>query len=128
MFLLEIIGQFLTLNELLVALIFGTFIVMLFRGVPVAMALVGVALIFYLFALFFLDPFRSAFRDVIEFDRIGIDWRKMGTLPSRIFGNIVQSIERWAGTLFYPLAPGANHSFCAFWRRQSCQTLANNER
>ncbi len=91
MFIFEFVGQFLTLNEVLVPLIFFAFITLLFRGVPVAMALVGVALIFYLIAVIFLDPFRSDLRDVIEFDRIGADWRKLGTLPSRIFGNIVQN-------------------------------------
>ncbi|MEM6728022.1 MAG: TRAP transporter large permease subunit [Pseudomonadota bacterium] len=123
MFLLEFIGQFLTLNELLVALIFGTFIVMLFRGVPVAMALVGVALIFYLFAVFFIDPFRQAFRDVIEFDRIGAEWRRVGALPSRIFGNIVQSPVLVALPMFIFMGLMLDQSGVAQRMMQSMQRL-----
>ena len=91
MFLLEFIGQFLTLNELTVLAMFLTFIFLLFRGIPVAFALVGVSLIFALFAEIFLDPYRSAFRGVIEFDRTGIDYQRMGALPGRLFGNIVKN-------------------------------------
>ncbi|MEM1237471.1 MAG: TRAP transporter large permease subunit [Pseudomonadota bacterium] len=123
MFILELIGQILTLNELMVAVIFGTFIVLLFRGVPVAMALVGVALIFYVFALVFLDPFRGAFRDVIEFDRIGIDWRKMGTLPSRIFGNIVQNPVLVALPMFIFMGLMLDQSGVAQRMMQSMQRL-----
>lgn len=88
---LSFVGQFLTLNEIAVIAMFLTFIFMLFRGVPVAMALVGVSLIFVLLAEFMLDPFRGSFRDVIEFDRTGIDYQKLQALASRLFGNIVQN-------------------------------------
>ncbi|MEM9474980.1 MAG: TRAP transporter large permease subunit [Pseudomonadota bacterium] len=70
---------------------FATFIWMLFRGIPVAMALVGVSLIFVLIAEFFLDPFRSNFRDVIEFDRTGIEYQRLQALSGRLFGNIVKN-------------------------------------
>ncbi|MEM1301601.1 MAG: TRAP transporter large permease subunit, partial [Pseudomonadota bacterium] len=123
MFILEAIGQFLTLNEVLVAIIFGTFIVLLFRGVPVAMALVGVALIFYIFALIFLDPFRSEFRDVIEFDRIGVDWRKLGTLPSRLFGSIVQNPVLVALPMFIFMGLMLDQSGVAQRMMQSMQRL-----
>ena len=53
---LGFIGQFLTLNEVAVMAMFLVFIWMLFRGIPVAMALVGVSLVFVLIAEFFLDP------------------------------------------------------------------------
>ena len=62
---LEFLGAFVTLNEIAVLAMFLTFIFLLFRGVPVAFALVGVSLIFVLIAEIFLDPFRSNFRDVI---------------------------------------------------------------
>ena len=88
---LEIIGQVMTLNELAVLAMFLGFIYLLFRGVPVAFALVGVSLIFALVAEIFLDPNRAAFRDIIEFDRTGIDYRRLAALASRIFGNIVQN-------------------------------------
>ena len=40
---LSFLGQFLTLNEIAVMAMFGGFIFLLFRGVPVAMALVDPA-------------------------------------------------------------------------------------
>ena len=91
MFLLEFIGQFLTLNDLAVLAMFLTFIFMLFRGIPVAYALVGVSLIFVLFAEIFLDPYRSNFRDIIDFDRTGLSYQRLGALSGRLFGNIVKN-------------------------------------
>jgi tripartite ATP-independent transporter DctM subunit len=91
MFLLELLGRVFTLNEFAVLAMFLTFIWMLFRGIPVAMALVGVSLIYALVAEIFLDPFRRSFEDVIEFDRTGIDYTRLSVLASRLFGNIVQN-------------------------------------
>jgi tripartite ATP-independent transporter DctM subunit len=91
MALLEFVGQVMTLNEIAVLAIFLTFIWMLFRGIPVAFALVGVSLIYALFAEIFLDPYRRAFEEVIEFDRTGIDYQRLSILSNRLFGNIVQS-------------------------------------
>ncbi|MEL6584751.1 MAG: TRAP transporter large permease subunit [Pseudomonadota bacterium] len=91
MFLLDWIGYLLTLNELAVLAMFLVFIGMLFRGIPVAFALVGVSLVFALIAEIFLDPYRSAFRDIIEFDRTGISYQRLSALPGRLFGNIVKN-------------------------------------
>ncbi|MEM8647469.1 MAG: TRAP transporter large permease subunit, partial [Pseudomonadota bacterium] len=91
MAILEAIGQVFTLNEIAVLAMFLTFIFMLFRGIPVAIALVGVSLVFALIAEIFLDPFRGSFRGIIEFDRTGIDYRRLAALANRIFGNIVQN-------------------------------------
>ena len=88
---LQFLGQYLTLNEIAVMAMFGTFIYLLFRGIPVAFALVGVSLIFSLIAEIALDPFRSEFRGIIEFDRTGIDYQRLQALSSRLFGNIVQN-------------------------------------
>ena len=88
---LSFIGQFLTLNEVAVIAMFITFIWMLFRGIPVAMALVGVSLVFVVIAEMFLDPNRAFFREIIEFDRTGIDYQKLGALSSRIFGSTVNN-------------------------------------
>ncbi len=88
---LSFLGQFLTLNEIAVIFMFGGFIFMLFRGVPVAMALVGVSLIFVLVAEILLDPFRGTFRDIIEFDRTGMAYQKLQALSGRIFGSIVKN-------------------------------------
>ncbi|MEL6519859.1 MAG: TRAP transporter large permease subunit [Pseudomonadota bacterium] len=91
MAILSAIGQFLTLNELAVLAMFLLFIFLLFRGIPVAYSLVGVTLIFALIAEIFLDPYRSAFRDVIEFDRTGIDYQRLAALSGRLFGGIVKN-------------------------------------
>ena len=88
---LSFIGQFLTLNELAVMAMFATFIWMLFRGIPVAYSLVGVSLVFVLIAEFFLDPFRGSFRDIIEFDRTGIEYQKLQALSGRVFGNTIKN-------------------------------------
>lgn len=91
MAILEFLGQFLTLNEIAVIAMFIVFITMLFRGIPVAFALVGVALVFALVAEIFLDPYRANFRGVIEFDRTGIDYRRLAALPGRLFGSIIKN-------------------------------------
>lgn len=91
MFILEAIGQLLTLNELSVLVMFLVFIFLLFRGIPVAISLVGVSLIFALIAEIFLDPFRGSFRDIIEFDRTGIDYVKLSALSGRLFGSVVKN-------------------------------------
>lgn len=91
MIILEFIGQFMTLNELAILAMFLTFILMLFQGIPVVYSLVGVSLIFALFAEILLDPFRANFRDVIEFDRTGIDYKRFGAIAGRLFGNIVKN-------------------------------------
>lgn len=91
MFILEAIGQFLTLNEFAVLVMFLTFIFMLFRGIPVAISLVGVSLIFALIAEVFLDPYRGVLREVIEFDSTRIDYQRLSALSGRLFGNIVKN-------------------------------------
>ncbi|EIE52246.1 TRAP transporter - DctM subunit [Citreicella sp. 357] len=83
--------DWLTLNEIAVAAMFLTFIFMLFRGIPVAFALVGVSLVFVLIAEIALDPYRSLFRGVIDFDSTGIDYRKLRALSGRIFGNTIKN-------------------------------------
>ncbi len=91
MFILEALAPYVTLNEIAVLAMFLSFIFLLFRGIPVAFALVGVSLIFALIAEIFLDPFRSSFRDIIEFDRTGIDYQRLSVLSGRLFGNIVKN-------------------------------------
>ena len=83
--------EFVTLNEIAVLAMFLTFIWLLFRGIPVAMALVGVSLIYVLVAELILDPNRRLLQEFIEFDRTGIDYQRLSVLPGRIFGNIVKS-------------------------------------
>ena len=120
---LEFIGQFLTLNEIAVMAMFGTFIWMLFRGIPVAMALVGVSLVFVLIAEFFLDPFRGTFRDIIEFDRTGINYQRLQALSGRLFGNIVKNPVLVALPMFIFMGLMLDQSGVAQRMMQSMQKL-----
>ena len=120
---LSFIGQFLTLNEIAVIFMFGGFIFMLFRGVPVAMALVGISLIFVLIAEFFLDPFRGTFRDIIEFDRTGIAYQKLQALSGRLFGSIVKNPVLVALPMFIFMGLMLDQSGVALRMMQSMQKL-----
>ena len=83
--------EWLTINEIAVAAMFATFIWMLFRGIPVAFALVGVSLVFVLIAEIGLDPYRRFWGEIMAFDRTGIDYRKLQALSGRIFGNTIKN-------------------------------------
>ena len=89
--LLSLLGMVMDLNQWLVLSMFLVFIVMLFRGVPVAFALVGVALIFGVFAEFILDPARKVINEYIEFKRTGITYVKLGANAGRFFGGIIKN-------------------------------------
>ncbi len=120
---LSFIGQFLTLNEVAVIAMFGTFIWMLFRGIPVAMALVGVSLVFVLIAETLLDPNRSFFREIIEFDRTGIDYQRLGALSGRIFGSTVKNPVLVALPMFIFMGLMLDQSGVAQRMMQSMQKL-----
>ncbi|SFR38212.1 TRAP transporter large permease [Litoreibacter janthinus] len=83
--------NFLTLNEWSVLAMFGIFIVMLFRGIPVAYALVGVSLVFIVLGEFVLDPNRKYINEFIEFDRTGISYTKLFANGGRFFGGIIKN-------------------------------------
>ena len=83
--------SFLDLNQWLVLLMSVVFIVMLFRGIPVAFALVGVSLIFILIAQFLLDPNKDAINNYILFDDTRIEYRKLFANASRFFGGTIQN-------------------------------------
>jgi len=91
MHLLSYLGMIMDLNQWLVLIIFLVFIFMLFRGIPVAFALVGVALIFGVFAEFILDPARKIINEYIEFKRTGITYVKLGANAGRFFGGIIKN-------------------------------------
>ncbi len=120
---LEFIGQFLTLNEIAVLGMFITFIWMLFRGIPVAMALVGVSLVFVVIAEVFLDPYRSFFRDIIEFDRTGINYQRLSALSARIFGSTVNNPVLVALPMFIFMGLMLDQSGVAQRMMQSMQKL-----
>ncbi len=115
--------ELLTLNEIAVIAMFLTFIWMLFRGIPVAMALVGVSLVFVVIAEVFLDPNRSFFRGLIEFDRTGIDYQKLGALSGRIFGSTVKNPVLVALPMFIFMGLMLDQSGVAQRMMQSMQKL-----
>jgi len=69
---LSIIGNVMDLNQWMVLAMFLVFIIMLFRGIPVVYALVGVSLTFALIGAFLLDPSRKLIGEYIEFSSTGI--------------------------------------------------------
>jgi len=88
---LSLMGNWMDLNQWMVLAMFITFIIMLFRGVPVVYALVGVSLIFVLFGMVVLDPNKNAIREYIEFDRTGITYQKLAVNAGRFFGGIIKN-------------------------------------
>ncbi|MEL6572508.1 MAG: TRAP transporter large permease subunit [Pseudomonadota bacterium] len=83
--------SFLDLNQWMVLAMFGTFIVMLFRGIPVAYALVGVSLVFIIIGQFILDPFEDAINQYIPYDDTRIEYRKLFANSGRFFGGTIQN-------------------------------------
>jgi tripartite ATP-independent transporter DctM subunit len=83
--------NFFTLNEWLVLIMFITFIIMLFRGIPVAYALVGVSLVFMVLAMFVLDPIKDSFEGIIEYDDTRLTYKKMGATAGRFFGGVIKN-------------------------------------
>lgn len=87
----SLIAPFLDLNQFMVLMMFLIFIFMLFRGIPVAFALVGVSLIFVLLAEYWLDPNRKAIQQYIEWDSTGISYQKLFANGGRFFGGIIKN-------------------------------------
>ncbi len=83
--------SFMTLNQWAVLLMFLVFIWMLFRGIPVAFALVGVSLVFIILAEFLLDPFADQINEYIEYDDTRIAYRKLFANAGRFFGGTIQN-------------------------------------
>lgn len=83
--------SFLDLNQWMVLVMFAVFILMLFRGIPVAYALVGVSLIFIVVAQFFLDPYAKEIREFIDFDKTRIEYKKMFATAGRFFGGVIKN-------------------------------------
>ena len=88
---LSVFGAVMDLNQWMVLAMFIIFIVMLFRGIPVAFALVGVALIFVLIGELILDPSRKLINEYIEFKRTGITYIKLFANGGRFFGGIIKN-------------------------------------
>ncbi|HGG05742.1 MAG TPA: TRAP transporter large permease subunit [Aliiroseovarius sp.] len=79
------------LNQWMVAAMFLTFIVMLFRGIPVVYSLVGVSLVFALIGAFILDPNKTVINEFIDFKRTGISYKKLFATAGRFFGGTIEN-------------------------------------
>lgn len=88
---LSLIGTVLNMNQFLVLMLFLTFIFMLFRGIPVAFALVGVGLLFGILGEFVLDPNAKAISQYIDFDRTRITYKKLFAISGRFFGGVIKT-------------------------------------
>ena len=83
--------SFMDMNQWMVLIMFLTFIVMLFRGIPVAYALVGVSLIFIILAQFVLEPYKAAISQYIDFKAPRVEYRKLFATSGRFFGGVIQN-------------------------------------
>lgn len=88
---LSSMGALMDLNQWMVLTMFAIFIFMLFRGIPVVYALVGVSLIFVLIGVFLLDPNRKFIEEYIAFNRTGITYQKLAVNGGRFFGGIIKN-------------------------------------
>ena len=91
MAILSLMGEVMSLNHWLVLAMFLSFIFMLFRGIPVAYALVGVSLLFIILNEFLLNENRKLISQYIEFDRVRLDYKRLGATSGRFFGDIVRN-------------------------------------
>ena len=83
--------SFLTLNEWMVLLIFLSFIYLLFRGYPVAFALVGVSLGFTVLAAIVLDPFAATINEQIAYSETRLSYKRLFANVGRFFGGLIKN-------------------------------------
>lgn len=88
---LSYLGAWMDLNQWLVLAMFVTFIIMLFRGIAVVYALVGISLIFVFLGEVVLDPNRHLINEYIEFSKTGITYQKLAVNGGRFFGGIIKN-------------------------------------
>jgi len=89
--LLSLMGSVMDLNHWLVLAMFLGFVILLFQGIPVAYALVGIALIFALFAELVLGPNKKVIQSVIEYHPVNLAYVKMFANAGRFFGGTIQN-------------------------------------
>ncbi|MEM8750530.1 MAG: TRAP transporter large permease subunit [Pseudomonadota bacterium] len=123
MVILSYLGQLMDLNQWMVLIMFLTFIYMLFRGIPVAYALVGVSLLFMLIGELVLDENRKIISQFIEFDRTGINYNRMAVNGGRFFGGIIKNPVLVALPMFIFMGLMLDQSGVAQRMMQSMQVL-----
>ncbi|MEM7320896.1 MAG: TRAP transporter large permease subunit, partial [Pseudomonadota bacterium] len=115
--------NFLTLNEWLVLAIFLTFILLLFRGVPVAYALLGVSLGFAVLGAFVLDPAANAINEYIEYQKTRLSYKRMFANGGRFFGGLIKNPVLVALPMFIFMGFMLDQSGVAQRMMKSMQTL-----
>lgn len=91
MAILSYMSAVMDMNQWMVLAMFVVFIIMLFRGIPVVYALVGVALLFVVLGTFLLDPYAKAINEYIEFSKTRISYVKLSGVSGRFFGSIIHN-------------------------------------
>ena len=88
---LSLMGEVMDLNHWMVMSMFLGFIYLLFRGIPVAYALVGISLIFIVIGEFVLDPNRRLIGEFIEYDRVRLTYQRLAAVGGRFFGGTINN-------------------------------------
>lgn len=88
---LSLLGGVMDLNHWMVLLMFVGFIFLLFRGVPVAFALVGISLIFIIIGEFILDPNRKMIGEFIDYKSVKLTYKKLAVNAGRFFGGTIKN-------------------------------------
>ena len=120
---LSAMGQLMDMNQWLVLFMFLTFIVMLFRGIPVVYSLVGVSLVFTILAIFVLDPNKALINEYIDFHRTGLSYKKLLTMPGRFFAGTIENPVLVALPMFIYMGLMLDQSGVAQKMMRSMQTL-----
>ncbi|MGH1428403.1 MAG: TRAP transporter large permease [Arenicella sp.] len=120
---LSFFGKAMDLNQWMILLMFLTFIFMLFRGIPVAFALVGVSLLFVLLGEVILDPNRRTINEFIAFEQTGISYQKLFATAGRFFGGAIKNPVLVALPMFIFMGLMLDQSGVAQRMMKSMQTL-----
>ena len=88
---LSLMGGVMDLNHWMVLAMFLGFIYFLFRGIPVAYALVGISLIFIIIGEFVLDPNRKIISEFIDFNSVRLTYLKLAASGGRFFGGTIKN-------------------------------------
>ncbi len=113
----------LTLNEWLVVLIFLSFIYLLFRGYPVAYALVGISLIFAVLGALVLDPLADFINNFIPYSETRLSYKRMSANAGRFFGGLIKNPVLVALPMFIYMGFMLDESGVAQRMMKSMQTL-----
>ena len=88
---LSLLGGVMDMNHWMVLLMFLGFIYLLFRGIPVAFALVGISLIFIVIGEFVLDPNRKMIGEFIDYKSVKLTYTKLAANAGRFFGSTIKN-------------------------------------